>query len=420
MTDFRNNHYVPKWYQKRFLAAGAREQTFYYLDLHPPLVTSGERSHRRAALLRWGPQRCFVARDLYTTRFGRWFSTEIERKFFGVIDPQGQGAVDYFTNFEHLSVNGEALRWMMAYMTLQRLRTPTGLSALADLVRLQDPNAVLLAMQQLRQMYGAIWTEAVWSIADASQSPTKFVVSDHPVTLYNRDCFPQSVQCRGHRDPDIRMSGTHTIFPLSRDKLLILTNVSWVRNPYTSALTFRPNPDLFRNAVFNFMNIQTGRMLAEGEVREINYVIKQRARRYIAAGEEEWLYPERHIPTLQWDQLGDGYLFMPDPRGVPFTSGIQMGYTGGQVETYDEYGHVPGQPGFRADEPRADEWRTSLAFQGEFARVFGPRRRGRMCQLPDLEPAEDSPEFHAETLRYEAKYKPPGARKIRKARGRRS
>jgi hypothetical protein len=42
-------------------------------------------------------------------------------------------------------------------------------------------------MVRLRNLYCAIWTECVWLLADASRSPTKFLVSDHPVTVYNRD-----------------------------------------------------------------------------------------------------------------------------------------------------------------------------------------------------------------------------------------
>ncbi len=256
MSDYRNHHYVAQWYQKRFLPERGREQKFHYLDLRPEKVKQGPRSYTRGALLRWGTPRCFAERDLYTTRFGSWFSTQIEQRYFGQVDPRGRRAVDYFTEFEHPSVDSDALQDLMQYVTLQRLRTPTGLAALAEMAKLGDRNAVLLAMQALAEMYGAIWTEAVWSIADASLSPTKFIVSDHPVTLYNPGCFPRSKWCRGHGDPDIRMAGTHTIFPLSRDKLLILTNMSWVRNPYGSPLEIRPNPELFRPAIFNFLDIQ--------------------------------------------------------------------------------------------------------------------------------------------------------------------
>jgi hypothetical protein len=400
MTDFRNNHYVPRWYQERFLPNDGRERKFCYLDLHPDRVTSAGRSYVRSALMRWGTKSCFLQRDLYTTRFKDWQSTDIEQHFVGAVDARGRSAVQYFTSFEHPSVNGDALRAMMVYLTVQKLRTPKGLRQLAELTRFDDRNAVLVALQTLRQMYGAVWTECVWSIADASESAVKFIISDHPVTIYNARCFPGSKQCRGHSDPDIRMTGSHTIFPLDLNKVLILTNLSWVRNSYANPLTFRPNPELFRDAMFNFQTIQTHRVLAVEEVREINLVIKERAFRYVAAAEEEWLYPERDVRE-SWDSLGRGYLFMPDPRSVDFTTEIMVGYGGGRSDAWDAYGRQPGDPKFRTDSADTPEWTSFHAFQGEFARVLGPRRRGRAFRFGKLD-ADDSPELHAYYLSQEA------------------
>lgn len=409
MTDFRNNHYVPRWYQERFLPRDGRERKFYYLDLRPDRVTTHGRSYVRSALMRWGTKRCFRERDLYTTHFRRWHSTDIERHFFGAIDKVGRSALQYFASFQHPSVRGGALQDLMEYMSVQKLRTPKGLAQLAELARLEDINAVLSAMQRLRQMYGAIWTECIWSIADASKSEVKFIISDHPVTVYNSGCFPGSKYCRGHHDPDVRMTGSHTIFPLELNKLLVLTNLSWVRNPYTSPLKLRPNPALFRSAMFNFQQIQTHRSLSADEVQEINLVIKERAFRYIAAAEQEWLYPERQIRTTMWDRLGRGYLFMPDPRSVPFSSGIVVGYDGGQSEAWDEYGRRPWQGEYRGGAGGDSEWESFLAFQGEFARVFGPTRRGRSFNFTKLDDEIDSPESHEHHLKLEAKYKPRNA-----------
>lgn len=399
MTDFRNNHYVPQWYQERFVPANAAQRKFYYLDLHPDTVRSGSRTYRRAALLRWGPKRCFRERDLYTTRFGSWTSTEIEQVFFGAVDREGRSAVEYFDGFRHPSVDGDAFNRMVLFMSLQKLRTPKGMAELKSTLQQDDKNALLFAVQSLQQMYCATWAECNWSIADASRSRVKFIVSDHPVTVYNSACFPASEYCRGSKDPDIRLTGTHTVFPLSADKVLILTNVSWIRNPYSSPLRMRPNPNLFRSAVFNFMQIQTGRQLAEAEVIELNYIIKSRAYRYIAAWEEEWLFPERHLQTQHWDRLGGGYLLMPDPRDVAFTSGIVIGYGDGRRDAYDQYGRRPGQPGFQTED--RTEWDAHLAFQGEFARVFGPRRRGTAYEHGRPSPERDEDDFHAYHLRLE-------------------
>lgn len=134
-------------------------------------------------------------------------------------------------------------------------------------------------MVVLRQLHCAIWTECIWTIADCEKSDTKFIVSDHPVTVYNRRCGPRSQWCRGYEDPDISLHGTHTIFPLTLEKLLIFTNLSWVRNPYQSEVAVRPNPNPWRTAMFNFMEVQALRHLTEQEVREINFIIKSRALR---------------------------------------------------------------------------------------------------------------------------------------------
>jgi hypothetical protein len=244
-----------------------------------------------------------VEEDLYTVTLGSIESTEIERLFFGVIDSAGRAAVDAFANFQHgQSGSGDTLNPLIQFMSAQKLRTPKGLAWLRDHAKTNDRNLVLRHMVQLRQLFGAIWTESVWLIADASRSETKFLISDHPVTVYNRRCGPRSQWCRGFNDPDIWLNGTHTIFPLSPERILLLTNLAWVRNPYQSEVTTRPNPNPFRNAMFSVLDIQTHRFLSEEEVREINFIIKTRALRYVAAGKEEWLYPE----NLSLNPIGRG------------------------------------------------------------------------------------------------------------------
>jgi len=66
--EYKHNHYVPEWYQKRFLPDG--QGKFYYLDLRPDVVSRDGHKYTRKALLRWGPSGCFAQDDLYTTRWG--------------------------------------------------------------------------------------------------------------------------------------------------------------------------------------------------------------------------------------------------------------------------------------------------------------------------------------------------------------
>ncbi len=393
--EYRHNHYVPVWYQKRFIPPAQVDQELHYLDLRPGVFVDPRGvTHPRRAVKRQGFRHCFAQTDLYTTRFGGLAVTDIEKLFFGAIDRNGRTAVDYFTTFEHPSVDSDAFQDMMRYMSTQKLRTPKGLGWLGDRLRTNDQQRVLRAMIQLQQLYGAIWTECVWLIADAKDSETKFIISDHPVTVYNRRCGPRSQWCRGYNDPDIWLNGTHTVFPLSLDKVLILTNLSWARNPYQKETSGRPNPNPFRSAMFKFTEIQTLRHLSEAEVHQINFIIKTRALRYVGAAKEEWLYPERHVSKADWHDYGQGYLLMPDPR--PLTGGgtVMWGGGPGPGGAMDEYGRLPWDEDFEQESKRGDEFATLQRFKGEFAHLFGPRRRGRTFGFARLDPEEDSPSFH--------------------------
>jgi len=411
---YRKNHYVPEWYQRRFLANDAGEKKFYYLDLNPDTVVRGKHSYKRNELLRWGPPSCFYEYDLYTTKFGEWESTEIEENFFGTVDGAGSKSIEYWSNFKHPDADQEAFHDLMLYMSIQKLRTPKGLDYLANLVKLSDKNKVLFKLQELQQIFCALWTETIWSIVDASSSNIKFILSDHPVTVYNTGCFPLSKWCRGFRDPEVWFTGTHTLFPLDLEKMLILTNLSWVRNPYENPLKNRPHSKLFRPAMFDFRQIQTERLLTEVEVCEINYVLKKRAHRYIAAAQKSWLYPEKDIPSKYWNRLGKGYLFMPDPRSVTFSAEVVIGYDDKKSDSFDEYGRKPWNPEYGDKQRQDKEWKTSGAFKGEFARVFGPKRRGRAFSFGVLENEEDSLENHAYNLELERKLKPKHAKRKRR------
>ena len=405
MPEYRRNHYVPKWYQHRFFPSSYSERKFYYLDLKPETCISRGHRYARKHILRRGPRRAFYADDLYTTQFGGLKNTEIEQHFFGPIDDQGRKAVEYFHGFEHPSVSDSLFEAMLSFMGIQKLRTPKGLAYLASATQSKHPNDVLFQMQNLQDMFCATWTECIWSIIDASNSTTKFILSDHPVTVYNRDCFPGSAHCRGHNDPDVILNGTHTIFPLSLDKALLLTNLSWVRNPYGNPKKSRPNPRLFDSTMFSFTDIQTGRLLADDEVIRINHIIKIRAHRYVAAFEKDWLYPECQATLPRWDRLTDDHLLMPDPRSVSFTDEIVVGNNQGAFFAMDAYGRRPGNPAYRDARARNQEWDTFLAFQGEYARLHGPKRRGKVMSFggdPDFDDA-DYHKYHLSLERFKPK-----------------
>jgi hypothetical protein len=178
-----------------------------------------------------------------------------------------------------------------------------------------------------------------------------------------------------------------------------------VRNPYQSPTGWRPNPKPFREAIFKFTEIQTLRNLSEQEVREINFIIKARALRYVAATNEDWLYPERYISKSNWNTYGNGYLLMPDPRPVHLGGEIFWGGGEGIGGAMDEYGRRAGDKDYGKEGRSLEEANTLYRFKGEFARLFGPMRRGRTFAIMSLDKERDDDEFHQYHLDLEKKYK---------------
>ena len=78
------------------------------------------------------------------------------------------------------------------------------------------------------------------------------------------------------------------------------------------------------------------RNFSENEVAQVNFVLKNRARRFIAAGKEEWLYPEEEVER-PWSDFAD--LFHPPEDELwRFGGEIYMRYDDGRVQYQDEYG----------------------------------------------------------------------------------
>lgn len=404
--DFKHNHYVPEWYQRRFMLRG--QGKYWYLDLKPETVVNNGHRYTRKDLLPWGPDSCFVERDLYTTTWAGAENVDIEKFFFGRVDSEGKTAVETYSNFRFDTPGlHEGFNHLLNYMSVQKLRTPKGLGWLGQFRGGKGRNSRLMLLQRIQNMFCAMWTDCIWQIADATQSATKFIISDHPVTVYNRGCFPGSKWCVGYNEPDIRMVGTHTYFPLSIDKVLILTNLSWVRNPYQNELKPHPNQDFFHDTIFKLTDIQTRRSLAEQEVREINYITKKRALRYVAAAEKEWLYPERDLPTTHWNKLGNGFLLMPEPREVHMGGEIFVGYGEGRSEAWNEYGQRPWQKGYKDEKRFAEESETLERFKAEWSVMQGPAYRGTSFQFHHNQdvPYVTPDEFHQHYLERAKRYK---------------
>lgn len=392
MSSYRNHHYVPQWHQYNFLKhLGIKN--FHVLDLSPIFLSLPNGSVKRLSEFRVsGPSGCFLEKDLYTTFFPTGINTDIESRFFGGVDQYAPAALDAILNFTHEDFDPDSFENFMRHLSLQRMRTPKGLSNLQRRLNLLEDNQVLFHMQKLQEIFCAIWSDCIWQIASAENCETKFILSDSPITLYNRAYTPNSFVCISNGDPAVAQNGTHMIYPLSNDKILILTHAAYVRNPWLNPKDIIPNPKPFRDSIFSFMDIQL-RSLNETEVKEINHIIKCRASRYVVATDKRWLFPENEIPSTDWARLGGGDLLMPDPRGHTYTSQTTLGYTGGYMRNFDSNNIRPGQPGFTA-KPNAEELERFGAFQSFFAERHGPKRRGRAHSFGRLDNKFDSDEFY--------------------------
>jgi hypothetical protein len=387
-TQSHVHHYVPRWYQRRFLNAGQHQ--FYYLDLHPETVVTEGKTYRQRDLLRWGPDRCFYKDDLYTLKLGKWTTDDIEKRFFGAIDSQGRDAVEFFRDFGGLSKCAsknaagkgvhEAFQALPRYMDAQRFRTPRGLDYLESTLNVSDHSFMLRAMQQLYRFHTTMWTEGVWEIVRARQSPTKFIVTDEPVTFFNRRASPS--EFRYPKDVGLDQIGTRTLFPLGLDSCLIITHLQLVRSPWTKPNTSRVNARAYQETTKSLLDTQFGRELEEDEVVRINYILKRRATRYVASAEQEWLYPERHVSTTEWSKLDDDWFLLPHLYKVPFTSEIIVGLEDGSSWAMDEYGRHPGnqvlemksstrRSGWHTNRPSVNGLRNVQARQSHILTSFG-------------------------------------------------
>jgi len=376
------NHYVPQWYQNRFVQPGLKEQKFFYLDLSPEkIVRPDGKFHYRAALRRLGPISCFMQKHLYTLFFRNQAADVIEKRFFGEIDRLGASGVDFFSNYSVRDGAGDAFQRLGYFLNAQKLRTPKGLDYLKAVSGSGSHQIALRLMEQLYQIHGTIWSEGVWEVLECDESDTKFIVSDHPVTTYNKKLFPASKESQYPFDAPIELVGTHTIFPLNLNRCLVITNLEYVRFPRINPLKVRENPRYFEHTVFKLDTVQTGRQIPQRDVRAINYIIKRRARRYIAAAKEEWLYPENFLKTTVWNKLGDKFFLMPDPRKVPFTTNMSMGWKDGTTWRSDEYGRRSREDDPTVKAKRDFEIQTFFQSQKEWDEKFGPLSRDELRRI---------------------------------------
>ena len=377
MTKTRNNHYVPKWYQEGFFDPG--RSTYFYLDLCPPKHTLADgRIVTEKSKFESPTSRAFQQRDLYSTFFGTSVNDEIERKLFGDIDTRGAHAVRAF-------VGEDASEWQRHFMTffeyldIQKIRTPKGLDWLSAQYPRLTQNDLMFEMQGIRMMHCTIWTEGVREIVSAQDAKVKFIVSDHPVTIYNH-AVPPGAEGNGYpNDPSIALKGSQTIFPLNRDFCLILTNLEYAQDHSANPLEKRTFAGNYRNSMVRTDAFIRTRNLTSDEVIRVNRVLKARARRYVAAGKEEWLYPELSSAE-PWASLRSALL----PRKSDlwqFGGEMYARFESGEVYYQDEFGRTEKERGFLKKKPPSKPLHARDLCGCGSGRAFGACCRNKPADL---------------------------------------
>ncbi len=337
MSKSRDNHYVPKWYQKGFIEPN--RSSLVYLDLTPDIkiLPNGRKITPKSFFPDAPVSRCFYQTDLYSTFFLGEVNDEIEKKLFGDIDTKGAKAVRAFcTNDKHQwHQNFETL---FKYIDTQKIRTPKGLDWLRQQYPYMNQNQLMYEMQAIQMMHCSIWSEGVREIVSAEKAGVKFILSDHPVTVYNHGLPLKDTQLKYPHDPSITLKASQTIFPLNRDFCLILTNLEYAEEADCDPLKKRTFSRHFKNSMVRTDAFIKLRYLGDEDVMAINSIIKSRAKRYIAAGEENWLYPEKHI-SRPWSEFR--HSLRPPVDGLMLFGGeIYAKFDNGRVHYQDAYGRT--------------------------------------------------------------------------------
>lgn len=332
----RNNHYVPQWYQRGFIEPS--QSRLHYLDLSlPQRVLPDGRTFPLKAVRHWGPKSCFFEHDLYSTYLGAMVNDEVEKFLFGPIDDRGSKAVRAFADGDASAMH-YAFEDFFEYMDAQKLRTPKGLDWIKSRYSLLGQVQLMVEMQGLRFIHCGMWTEGVREIVSADASDIKFIVSDHPVTIYNAAMPPTSTECVYPEDPPLEWIGTQTVFPLDANFCLILTHLEYAQDPKAANLTAPRTNARYRgqSLVRTDAFIRT-RKLSREEVIGINHLLKSRARRYVAASREEWLYPEREFAG-EWQDIGQ--VLLPRDELWQFGGETYVGYKDGSTKYQDAFGRT--------------------------------------------------------------------------------
>ncbi|EGR2468369.1 DUF4238 domain-containing protein [Vibrio cholerae] len=331
----KDNHYIPQWHQKGFMTD--RDDQLCYLTRREFPLPNGELKVK--TFQKWyTPAQQFYGEHLYSTFFGEEVNDDIERKLFGPIDDNGSKAVRAFLTDNQTEWHHN-FKDFFTYLDAQKLRTPKGLDWIRSKYPELDQLQLMTEMQLLRTIHCTLWAEGVRELVSAEESDVKFIVSDHPITVYNYACPPDSELCEYPNDPDISLKGSQTIFPLDKDRCLILTNLEYAQDPENAnPLEQRTNATRMRQSMVNTIEFINTRKLTADDVTKINHIIKSRAKASVAAGKEDWLYPERDT-ACDWTELRH-VLLPPEDELYRYGGEMYAHFEGGSVLYQDAFGRT--------------------------------------------------------------------------------
>lgn len=265
---------MPQWHQNGFI--DERHNQLRHLKHRDIKLTDG--TNKIVHGKNWfTSKQCFYAKDLYSTFFGRTVNDDIEKLLFGPIDHNGADSVKAFLTDDQAQWHHN-FQDFFTYLDAQKLRTPKGLDWIKAKYPALNQIQLMTEMQALRTINCTLWAEGVRELVSAKDSDVKFILSDHPVTIYNYACPPNSLLCTYPNDPDIALKGSQTIFPLDKNRCLILTNLEYAKHPDgVNPLEKRTNATKIRQSMVNTINFINERKLTSEEVNKINFIIKSRA-----------------------------------------------------------------------------------------------------------------------------------------------
>lgn len=339
MKDSTKHHYVPRWYQRRFMPDG--ESRFYYLN-RKPLQSVDGRIIAMREIERWGVAKCFQQANLYSIQVPGIPKDVYEKIFFGAYDRDGSDAVqEIASKGSEVQISKRNYLKFIEFLSMQSQRTPKGLDLLKQLAGKGATQRKLLALlASYRFAKCAMWAEGFQEVLYTNSDQIGFLISDHPVTAYNRGSYHGSVECRYPQDPDPSWKGTQTIYPLDSKRCFVLTHTELAHKQSMKLELKKPrtNARMFGQTIAATHQI-VHREISDHDVACINQILKLRSRRYIASSVEDWLYPERVCGKVDWPDLGETLL--PKTNLWRNTGAIYVGLNNGEVIKRDQFGQAP-------------------------------------------------------------------------------